>query len=121
MIDTATPTANDTAKIAAIRAELPAVQRFVYLNVGTNGPLPRRSHAAMVEQLGLELEEGRIGMTAFARIMAARDQARSAVAGLLGCEADEVALTHNTTEGMNIALMGIDWKPGDEVITATSE
>jgi L-cysteine/cystine lyase len=97
------------------------VQRFVYLNVGTNGPLPRRSHAAMVEQLGLELEEGRIGMTAFARIMAARDQARSAVAGLLGCEADEVALTHNTTEGMNIALMGIDWKPGDEVITATSE
>jgi L-cysteine/cystine lyase len=121
MIDTPMTTSNDTAKIAAIREELPAVRRFVYLNVGTNGPLPRRSHAALVEQSQIELEEGRIGMQAYARILGVKDQVRAAVAALLGCESDEVALTHNTTEGMNIALLGIDWAAGDEIITATSE
>jgi L-cysteine/cystine lyase len=114
-------TSNDTAKIAAIRAELPAVQRWTYLNIGTNGPLPKRSYDAITEYFRLELEEGRIGMPAFQRIMEGREQARKAVANLLQCSTDEVALTHNTTEGMNIALMGIDWQPGDEVITASSE
>ncbi len=40
---------------------------------------------------------------------------------ILRCDASEVALTHNTTEGVNIALMGIDWRPGDEIITSRAE
>src|SRR5262249_43116750 len=48
-------------------------------------------------------------------------EAREAVAALLSCDPAEVALTHNTTEGMNIALMGLDWRPGDEVVTASTE
>jgi L-cysteine/cystine lyase len=121
MIATEMTTSSDTAKIAAIREELPAVQRFAYLNVGTNGPLPRRSHAALVEQARMELEEGRIGPPAYERYFQSKTGAREAIADLLGCTLDEVALTHSTTEGMNIALMGLDWAPGDEVITATSE
>jgi len=121
MIDTAMTTSSDTARIAAIREELPAVQRMVYLNVGTNGPLPRRGHAALVEQAQTELQEGRIGMPAYERNLQIKADTRDAFAGLLGCAADEVALTHSTTEGMNIALMGLDWAPGDEIITATSE
>jgi L-cysteine/cystine lyase len=118
---TPTPTAEDTGKIAMIRAEMPATQRVAYLNTGTNGPLPRRSHTAMVEQAQIELEQGRVGPGAFERYMATMDTAQSALAALLGCATDELALTHNTTEGMNIALLGLDWKPGDEVVTATSE
>jgi L-cysteine/cystine lyase len=116
-----TSTSHDTDKIAAIRAELPAVQRYVYLNAGTNGPLPRRSVAAITQQAEIELEEGRINPLTWERIMATLTDTRAAVARLLGCAPEEVALTHNTTEGMNIALMGIDWQPGDELITAASE
>lgn len=115
------PTAADTDKIAAIREELPATRRAAYLNTGTNGPFPRRSHAALLEYAQIELEQGRVGPGAWERISATMDETRAAFASLLGCADDEVALTHNTTEGMNIALMGLDWGPGDEVITATSE
>jgi L-cysteine/cystine lyase len=122
MVDKAsTRTAADTTKIAAIRQELPATLRIAYLNTGTNGPFPRRSQAAMLEHAQIELEQGRIGPGAWERYDATMTEARTAFAALLGCADDEVALTHNTTEGMNIALMGLDWQPGDEIITATSE
>src|SRR5262245_22824653 len=105
MITTEMTTSNDTARIAAIREELPAVQRFAYLNVGTNGPLPRRSHAALVEQARMELEAGRIGPPAYERNLECKAAARDTIADLFGCTLDEVALTHSTTEGMNIALL----------------
>ena len=116
-----TPTSQDTDKIAAIRSELPAVQRFTYLNAGTNGPLPRRSVAALTQQAQVELEQGRITSATWERIGVLLTDTRAAVARLLGCAPEEIALTHSTTEGLNIALMGIDWRPGDELITASSE
>jgi L-cysteine/cystine lyase len=112
---------DDWAKLAAIRAELPVMQRYVYFNAGTNGPLPRRTHDVLVAQAERELVDGRISADAFARMMQGRNDLRAQVAALLGCDPLEVALTHNTTEGMNIALMGLDWRPGDEVVTATTE
>ena len=108
-------------KIRAIRVELPATERVVYLNTGTNGPLPRRSHTAITEYSAGELTEGRIGANVFPRLAKISDEARADVAALLRCQPEEVALTHNTTEGVNIALMGIDWRPGDEVITSRAE
>ncbi len=111
----------DADKIAAIRAELPVTQRYAYLNAGTNGPLPRRGHEAIAACSQQELEEGRIGPAGFTRLLQGLTQAREAMASVLGCDPAEVALTHNTTEGMNIAVMGLDWQRGDEVVTATTE
>lgn len=112
---------SEQEKVNAIRAEMPATERVVYLNTGTNGPLPRRSHAALVEYAEQELREGRIGPDVFPRVHRLADEARVALADVLRCAPDEVALTHNTTEGVNIALMGLDWRPGDEIITSRIE
>ncbi|HKD76186.1 MAG TPA: aminotransferase class V-fold PLP-dependent enzyme, partial [Ktedonobacterales bacterium] len=112
---------HDEAKIVAIRAELPAAQAFAYLNTGTNGPFPRRSYETLVEYARAELETGRIGKHVFERLIKTRNETRDALAVVLGCDANDIALTHNTTEGVNIALMGLDWRPGDEVITASTE
>jgi L-cysteine/cystine lyase len=114
-------TSDDLDKIEAIRAEMPAVQHAVYLNTGTNGPLPRRSVAALTAQAEQELMGGRITAAAWERYSATLDEARAAFAGVLHCDPLEIALTHNTTEGLNIALMGLPWQPGDELIAATSE
>ena len=42
-------------------------------------------------------------------------EARTLVAELLGCEVEEVVITHNTTEGMNTVCNGLDLKPGAEL------
>jgi len=43
-------------------------------------------------------------------------QVRGQFAKLFGCRADHVALTHNTTEVMNLAAHGLPLDPGDEVL-----
>jgi L-cysteine/cystine lyase len=115
------PTSHDTEKIETIRAQMPAVTRQVYLNTGTNGPLTQRAVEAITKFAREELEHGRIGQAAFDRLFAILNESRALVAELLGCEVEEVALTHNTTEGMNIALLGLDWQAGDQLVTANSE
>src|SRR6185312_10722319 len=112
---------SDTEKIAAIRAVLPVTERYLYFNAGTNGPLPRRSHDTLVASSERELNEGRISSTAFTRLLQNLDDSRAAVATVLQCDPAEIALTHNTTEGMNIALMGLRWQQGDEVVTSVAE
>jgi L-cysteine/cystine lyase len=114
-------TSQDLEKVEMIRAEMPVVTREVYLNTGTNGPLARRTLEAIRTMGQDELENGRIGQSAFDRFFNILTESRTLIAELLGCEIDEVALTHNTTEGMNIALLGLDWREGDELVTARSE
>jgi L-cysteine/cystine lyase len=111
----------DREKIARIRAELPVTQRYRYFNTGTNGPLPQHSHDALVANAQMELSEGRIRQAGFMNLLQNLSDTRAAVAQLLRCDASEIALTRNTTEGMNIAVMGLSWQTGDEVITSTTE
>jgi cysteine desulfurase / selenocysteine lyase len=43
------------------------------------------------------------------------------LAGLLDCPASTLAITHNTSEGMNIVAQGLDWVPGDTVLGLDKE
>lgn len=47
---------------------------------------------------------------------AAVENARVALAGLLGVPAEELALTRNTTESLNTVIAGFPWRAGDEVV-----
>ena len=49
------------------------------------------------------------------------DEVRKEAAGLLGTEPRKVAFAKNTSEGLNFAANGIDWRPGDEVVTGAME
>lgn len=45
-----------------------------------------------------------------------REEARRALAQYLGASPDEIAITRNTSEGNNIVIGGLTFKPGDEVV-----
>ena len=49
------------------------------------------------------------------------EKTRTSVADLLKVSAEEIALIHNTTEGMNLIARSFDLEPGDEVILADHE
>lgn len=50
-----------------------------------------------------------------------KEQVRDKVATLIGADPDEVALTHNTTEGMNVIASSLQLEEGDEVILGNHE
>lgn len=43
------------------------------------------------------------------------------IAELAGCPADELILTRNTTESLDMIIGGLDWKPGDEAVMAEQD
>ncbi|HEX6797702.1 MAG TPA: aminotransferase class V-fold PLP-dependent enzyme [Ktedonobacterales bacterium] len=108
-------------RIETIRDEVPAVRDTVYLNTGTCGPLPRRAVAAVREAFDTELAHGRIGPTHYPAMAEAVSGVKATVASVLGCDAEELALTRHTTDGMNIALAGLSWQPGDEIVVTNIE
>lgn len=111
----------ERARVAALRAALPATRAGVYLNTGTAGPLPAEAAAAMQEVAERELAVGRATRDAYEELLARMDEARAVVAAVLGTDVDLVALTHSTTEGVNLALGTISWRAGDRVVTTTLE
>ena len=43
------------------------------------------------------------------------------LASIAGCPADEMIITRNTTESLNMIIGGLDWNPGDEAIMAEQD
>lgn len=112
----------DFTTLDAIRDELPVVTSTAYLNTGSSGPLPRRAVAALRTELQYQLERGRADFTVFRdRYLPLLADVRARFARLLHASASEIAVTHHTTEGINIVVWGIPWRAGDEIVTTTLE
>ncbi len=107
--------------IKDIRSMVPAVQQTAYLNTGTCGPMPRVAYEAIREELEKELTPARIDADHFPAIAEARNGVREVVAAAINADPSEIAVTHRTTEGMYIAIMGYRWQPGDEIILSNIE
>ena len=43
------------------------------------------------------------------------------LAEIAGCPADELVITRNTTESLDMIIGGLDWKPGDEAVMAEQD
>lgn len=46
---------------------------------------------------------------------------RKRLADTFGCSPEEIAITRNVTESMQIALLGLELEPGDEILTTTHD
>lgn len=111
----------DLTVVARIRQEMPATNSRIYLNTGTFGPLPNCAIEAMQQHIQRDLHEGRLGAQAFDRMHATYAGVRQVVARLLHTDEDEIVLTDNTGEGLNVVSNGFDWQAGDEIITTNHE
>jgi L-cysteine/cystine lyase len=106
---------------ATFRAQFPVLQQLTYLNAGTEGPLPRAAVDAVAERLEFELSRGRAGQEYFDATMGLAAAARAAYARALGCPEEAVALTGSTTDGVNTVLAGLEFQPGEEILTSDEE
>jgi isopenicillin-N epimerase len=87
----------------------------LYLNHASIGTIPRAVHEARVRYLTLCESNPHLYMWG-EPWQAPKEEVRSKGAALLGCTAEEVAITHNTTEGFSLLAQGLPLGPGDEVL-----
>jgi selenocysteine lyase/cysteine desulfurase len=104
-----------------LRSHFPVLERIAYLNAGSVGPVPEKAVEAAIGELQDGLHNGRGGKAQFEHATELAGGLRAGVAGLLGCEESEVALTGATTDGVNAVLGGLELEPGDEILTSDEE
>lgn len=95
---------------------------YVYLNTGSSGPPSYETIEAT--RAADDLCSGPAyleGAGFYARQSELRERAREAAARIIGAAPEDVALTQNTTHGMNLGVSSLDWHEGDEVVSATTE
>lgn len=107
--------------VAEIRKSIPVCQRMVYLNTGWSGPSPVQVVDAIKARLDYEMEQGPTGAEVIRSAQEIREDARQRVADLMNTSPDEICLTKNTTDGLNIVINGLPWQEGDEIITCSLE
>lgn len=112
---------SDADKLAAVRAALPSLSAAIQLNTGSVGPMPAEVAAAMTELETYERDFGRAQYEYWLDSLQRMDEARAAVAAVLGGDLDEVAITHATTDGMNLGTWAVDWSGGGRAVTTCHE
>ncbi len=106
----------DEAFWSIVRDHFPLTRDRVYLNTGGLGASPHVSIQALkakIDELEAISETGHDGQL--------WQTIKTHAGHILGCAAEEVAYTRNTTEGVNIVCNGLHLQRNDEIITSTHE
>ena len=107
--------------VARLREQIPACQKMVYVNTGWSGPSPVSVVQAITARLDYEMEMGPTSPEVYLSGKEIYAKTKDAVAGLLNASPDELCLTENTTDGLNMVMNGLKWGQGDEIITCNLE
>lgn len=102
-----------------VRAEFVLRPGLTHLNAATIGSVPRVVINAVTDALWET--ESHPQYHVFGAPGRKLDDVRAKAAEFLGSTVDEIALTRNTTEGMNTVAMGLGLKAGDQVLTTNHE
>jgi cysteine desulfurase/selenocysteine lyase len=92
--------------------QYPVTEQVTYVDVAARGLLSRDVRAAIDAHLDGRMLHGVDKAQYFDLV----EQTRSRFATLINAQADEVALTKNVSEGLNIVAAGLDWRAGDNVV-----
>ncbi|MEO5329090.1 MAG: aminotransferase class V-fold PLP-dependent enzyme [Magnetococcus sp. THC-1_WYH] len=90
----------------------------ICLNHAGVSPIPQRT-ARVITHLASTMTRQR--PFHYSHLEETLHHARTPCANLLGCRPDEVAFTRNTSEALSHVALGLDFHPGDEIVTTDQE
>jgi isopenicillin-N epimerase len=92
---------------------------FIYLNSGGVAPSPRIVQEAMRRYL--EYSNQGPAYTMWRILEPQKEVVRKRLAQVFGCDPEELAITRNASEALEIVQLGIKLKAGDEVLTTAQD
>jgi isopenicillin-N epimerase len=92
---------------------------IVNLNNGGVSPSPRIVTEALCRYTWQQ--EDVTAYTMWSILEPQSETVRTGLADVFGCDREEIAITRNASESLEIVLMGLDLKSGDEVLTTTQD
>jgi cysteine desulfurase/selenocysteine lyase len=95
-----------------VRALFPGALDKVYFNIAETTLIPQPTADAARAYLDGALS----GTGDKAAHRASVERCRERLATLIGADSDEVAITKNVSEGLNLFASSLNWKPGDNVV-----
>ncbi|MGE3466898.1 MAG: aminotransferase class V-fold PLP-dependent enzyme [Pyrinomonadaceae bacterium] len=104
---------------ATIQQAFSVTRGIVNLNNGGVSPSPRIVTEAFVRYTWQQ--EDATAYTMWQQLEPQSETVRTGLAEIFGCDREEIAITRNASESLEILLMGMDLKPGDEILTTTQD
>jgi cysteine desulfurase/selenocysteine lyase len=98
--------------LESVRDQFPGIRRWAYFDVAARALLPQRTREAVDRYLDSLMHDGGDKPEMFKVV----ESARSRFAALIGAETDEIAITKNVSEGINIIATAYPWQRGDKVV-----
>jgi len=111
--------ARDEDYWAIIQNSFTVTRGIVNLNNGGVSPSPRIVTEALVRYIWQQ--EDATAYTMWQILEPQCETIRTGLAELFGCDREEIAITRNASESLEILLNGMDFKPGDEILTTTQD
>jgi selenocysteine lyase/cysteine desulfurase len=111
--------ATDEDYWAVIQNAFTVTRGIINLNNGGVSPSPRIVTEALVRYTWQQ--EDATAYTMWEILEPQSETIRTGLAELFGCDREEIAITRNASESLEILLMGMDFKPGDEILTTTQD
>jgi selenocysteine lyase/cysteine desulfurase len=100
------------------REHFPVTRRWAYFDHAAVAPLSAPARTALVEWAYDATANGVAAWPVWQRRVA---QTRERAGRLLNADPADVAFIKNTSEGISFVAEGLDWQPGDNVVTAADE
>lgn len=104
---------------AVIQNSFTVTRGIINLNNGGVSPSPRIVTEALVRYTWQQ--EDATAYTMWEILEPQCETIRTRLAELFGCDREEIAITRNASESLEILLLGMDFKPGDEILTTTQD
>ncbi len=119
LLATARPEAEDEDFWAQVQQAFSLDRNMANFNNGGCSPSPRIVQEAMRRQLELSNQAPSYFM--WRELEPEVEAVRRRLASMFGCQPEEMAITRNASEALEICLLGHDLKPGDEVLATSMD
>lgn len=92
---------------------------LAFLNTGSLGASPKAVEAAV--RAATKRADTNPLAEGFGAVLNEAEKSRPVFAELFGCKLEEICVTRNTTDGMNLVAEGLNLQSGDHVLTSNHE